>query len=43
MNAITEYLVRAHQQDLLRAACTCRPERCAERRTHRTRRARWIA
>jgi hypothetical protein len=32
MTAIDEYLVRAHQQDLLRAACVRRPHRCAETR-----------
>jgi hypothetical protein len=32
MPAIEEYLVHAHQQDLLRAACVRRPHRCAETR-----------
>jgi len=38
MLTIDQYLVRAHQQDLLRAACTRRPERCAESRRLRIRR-----
>jgi hypothetical protein len=36
MTAIHEYLVRAHQDDLLRAACMRRPERCAESRRPRS-------
>ena len=43
MTAINEYLVRAHQQDLLRAACTRRPEQCVRTRHLRLRRPRWIA
>jgi len=35
MLTIDQYLVHAHQQDLLRAACARRPERCAETRRHR--------
>ena len=38
MFAVDQYLVRAHQQDLLRAACRRRPELCVERRRPRLRR-----
>jgi hypothetical protein len=40
MTAIDEYLVRAHQTDLLRAACTRRPGQCHETRRHPFRRSR---
>jgi hypothetical protein len=40
MTAIDEYLVRNHQKDLLRAACSRRPDRCREARSPRFRRFR---
>ena len=36
---LDHYLVHAHQQDLLRAACTRRPDRCAETRRNPARRS----
>jgi hypothetical protein len=42
MYLLEDYLVRAHRDDLLRAACTRHPERCAETSRHRIRRS-WRA
>jgi hypothetical protein len=43
MYLLEDYLVRAHRDDLLRAACTRRPEQCAESRRPGGRRSRRAA